>query len=45
MVQKSVWVGKTKIPQDFLDDLFKLKLVDFVEIFEISRTGSLKHLI
>lgn len=45
MIQKSVWVGKIKIPKEFLDDLLKLRLVDFVEIFEISKTGSLKHLV
>lgn len=44
MVQKSVWMGKVKIPQEFLDDLLKMKLVDFVEIFEITKTGSLKHI-
>lgn len=45
MIQKSVWLGKIKIPKEFLEDLFKMKLVDFVEIFEISETGSLEHLI
>ncbi|MDP3015363.1 MAG: CRISPR-associated endonuclease Cas2 [bacterium] len=45
MIQKSVWMGKVKIPKEFLGDLFKMKLVDFVEIFEISKTGSLEHLI
>ncbi|MEK9168262.1 MAG: CRISPR-associated endonuclease Cas2 [Patescibacteria group bacterium] len=45
MIQKSVWMGKVKIPKEFLEDLFKMKLVDFVEIFEISKTGSLEHLI
>ena len=43
MVQKSVWTGKIKIPKGLVDDLFKLKLIDFVEIFEISKTGSLEH--
>lgn len=45
MIQKSVWMGKIKIPKEFLEDIFKMKLVDFVEIFEISKTGSLEHLI
>lgn len=45
MIQKSVWVGKLKIPKEFLDDLYKLKLIDFVEILEINKSGSLKHLI
>ncbi len=44
MVQKSVWIGKIKVPKEFLDDLFNLKLIDFVEIFEISKTGSLKQI-
>ncbi len=44
MVQKSVWIGKTKIPEDFLEDLRELKLLEFVEIFEISNTGSLHHI-
>lgn len=45
MIQKSVWIGKAKIPKQFLDDLFKLKMVDFVEIFEINKSGSLEHII
>jgi len=44
MIQKSVWIGKIKLPKQFIDDLFNLNLIDFVEIFEISKTGSLKHL-
>lgn len=45
MIQKSVWIGKVKIPQILLQDLLELKLLDYVEIFEISRNGGLKHLI
>lgn len=45
MVQKSVWMGKVKIPKNFVDDLFKLKLMDCVEIFEISKAGSLEKII
>ncbi|PIZ45409.1 CRISPR-associated endonuclease Cas2 [Candidatus Wolfebacteria bacterium CG_4_10_14_0_2_um_filter_39_18] len=45
MIQKSVWIGKTKIPKEFLDDLFKLKIIDYVEIFEITKAGSLKNLV
>ena len=45
MVQKSVWIGKAKIPEEFLDDLKNLKLVSFIEIFEITKTGSLQHLL
>lgn len=45
MIQKSVWMGKVKIPKIFVDDLLKLKIVDCVEIFEISKTGSLEKII
>ncbi|MBI5306087.1 CRISPR-associated endonuclease Cas2 [Candidatus Wolfebacteria bacterium] len=44
MIQKSVWVGKIKIPKKFIEDLRKLDLIDCVEIFEISKTGSLKQI-
>ncbi len=44
LIQKSVWIGKVNIPKDFLFDLKKLNLIDFVEIFEISKTGSLTKL-
>ena len=43
MVQKSVWIGKTKIPKLFLEDLGTLKIIEFVEIFEVSKTGSLRN--
>ena len=29
IIQKSVFIGKTKIPKKFLDDLAQLKLIDF----------------
>lgn len=45
LAQKSVWLGKIKIPRSFLRDLHDLKLVDHVEIFEINKTGSLEKLI
>ncbi len=44
MLQKSVWAGRIKLPQDFLTDLNRLNLLSYVEIFAISRTGSLKQL-
>jgi len=45
MIQKSVWMGKVKIPKNFIDDLLRLKLIDCVEIFEISKAGSLEKVI
>ena len=44
MIQKSVWQGTTKIPEDFLQDLNDLKIIDFIEIFQISKKGSLEKI-
>jgi len=44
MLQKSVWIGKTKLPEEFIYHLRKYNLLSYVEIFEISKVGSLKQL-
>ena len=44
MLQKSVWFGKTKIPKQFIDDLDRMKISTFVEIFEVTKTGSIEAL-
>lgn len=44
MIQQSVWIGKAKIPPPFIEDICRLKMTDYVEILEVTKTGSLKHL-
>jgi DNA-binding transcriptional regulator PaaX len=44
MVQQSVLIGKVKIPQEFLDDLKKLRLVKYIEIFGVNKTGTLEQI-
>jgi len=44
MLQKSVWIGKVKIPQEFIMDLQTAEIVDYVDIFEITKTGSLHQI-
>lgn len=44
MIHQSVWIGKVKIPNRFISDLEKMKILEYVEIFEITKTGSLKNL-
>ena len=44
MVHQSVWIGKTKIPENFIKDIEDLKILEYVEIFEISKIGTLKKL-
>ena len=42
MLQKSVWIGDNKIPKELIKDFSKLKLLDYIEIFEVVKRGSLK---
>lgn len=44
MLQKSVWVGKKKIPENFLRDLKERDMLDYVHILGISKTGSLREI-
>lgn len=44
MLQKSLWMGKSKIPEDFLLDLRKKGIIDCVHIFEITKTGTIREL-
>ncbi len=44
MVQKSVWIGKNKIPEELLKDFRRYKLLRHIEIFEISKSGTLKKI-
>ena len=43
-LQKSVWIGKTKLPEEFIEDLRRFRLLPFVEIFAITKAGSLRQL-
>lgn len=42
LVHKSVWVGKVLLPQRFIGDLNKLGILDYVEILEVTKNGTLK---
>jgi hypothetical protein len=45
MVHKSVWMGKDGVPDDFLRDVRDLSLGEYVEIFQITKTGSLRKMV
>lgn len=42
-LQGSVWIGTYAIPRAFLDDLRKMKMIPYVQIFEISRKGTIEQ--
>ena len=44
-LQKSIMVGKIKIPDELLEDIKDLRITDFIEIFSINKFGSLKQII
>ena len=44
MLQKSVWLGKRKIPEELLNDLHRRKMLKYVQIFEVAREGTLREL-
>jgi len=41
MLQKSVWIGKNKLPEEFLKALAELDLMNFIHILKISKTGTI----
>ncbi|MDP3725459.1 MAG: hypothetical protein Q8R20_03265 [Nanoarchaeota archaeon] len=43
MCQQSVWIGKRKIPENFLEDLRDREMISYVQIFEINKQGSLEQ--
>lgn len=42
MLQKSVWVGKGKLPKEFINDLVELKILQYVDILEVTKTGTIR---
>lgn len=44
MIHQSVWVGRVRVPKEFILDLERMRILEFVEIFEVTKTGSLKKL-
>lgn len=44
MIQKSVWAGKVKLPQEFIDDIKTQGLLPFIEVLAITKSGSLKQI-
>jgi len=43
LLQKSVWIGKNKIPQTFLKDMAELGIIDDVHIFSVIKAGTIKN--
>ncbi len=44
MLQRSVWVGKAKLPQEFMEDLRDLRIIQYIEILAVTKSGTLHSL-
>ncbi len=44
LLQESVWIGKSKIPEELIFDLRRRKMLPYVQIFEINKSGTIKQL-
>lgn len=42
MLQKSVWMGKVKLPEEFLEDLRGYEVFPYVDIFAVTKGGSIR---
>ena len=45
MIHKSVWMKSGQIPERFLDDLKAMKMAKYLEIFAVTKNGSLRKVI
>jgi len=43
-LQQSVWIGKTKIPEEFIKDLKDQKMLDYVHIFKVNKSGTINKI-
>lgn len=41
MRHQSLWVGENKIPEELISDMEEKKILEFVDIFEVKRCGTL----
>ncbi len=44
-LQKSVWVGKCGIPEEFIRDLKDLEMLAWVQIFSVTRRGTMTNVV
>ncbi len=44
MLQESVWIGECALPKDFIKDLKEFRIFKYLEIFAVTRTGTIKKL-
>lgn len=43
LLQKSVWAGNSAIPQELFNDLRDQKMLNYIHIFEVNKSGTIKN--
>lgn len=43
-LQQSVWISRNKLPEELLKNLQTFHMLEYVEIFSITKTGSIRHI-
>ena len=43
LLQKSVWIGRVIIPREFLKDLRNMRILEYIHIFSVSRSGTIEN--
>ena len=44
-IQKSVFIGKSRLPEEFIQDLADLELLSYIHIFKITKSGTIENLV
>lgn len=44
MIQKSVWMAKVSLPEDFISDLRTAQIFPYVQIFSINKSGTIQNI-
>lgn len=42
LIQRSVWLGKGRLPKEFVDDIRTLNLSSYIHIFQVKKVGTLE---
>ncbi|MFA6136272.1 MAG: hypothetical protein WC705_02855 [Candidatus Paceibacterota bacterium] len=44
MIQKSVWFGKVGLPESFIEDVRRINVLGYLEIFKVTKSGTLRKI-
>ena len=45
LLQKSVWMGEEKLPNQFLKDIHEMRIIRYIQILQISKRGTVEFIV